>query len=143
MNTPREELGERVKRVRGDRTQRDFAEFLGFSKGYVSDIERGRSFPSIPFLVSLGVKCGTDLTWLLLGEERGKDPPPAGSVLLEPADDEQAAFAAVLESLWRLYIEGDEDIRAWVRVQLRRAFPELESGLDDTKKQQAAAAESA
>src|SRR5690606_20867567 len=134
MSTSKKEIGERLKAIRGDRTQREFAEVLGVSHGYLGDIERGRSHPSIDFLCSLAVKCGIDLTWLLTGEQRGKPSPLPGAVLLEPAGDEEAAFAAVLESLWCLYIEGDEDIRAWVRVQLRRAIPELEDVLDATKK---------
>lgn len=151
MSPSRERVGARIKQLRGGRTQQEFSDLLGVSRGYLADIERGRSYPSIPFLVSLDVNCDVSLDWLITGKEQqanlNEDAeqsyyglPPDMDV--DPSNDEEAAFAAVLAALWHMFKEGDPDLRAWVRVQLARAIPELEEVLRQ-KKQQAAAAESA
>lgn len=143
METSREKLGERVKAIRGDRPQKEFAEMLGFSRGYLADIERGRSYPSIPFLLSLDVNCDIDLHWLLTGKEhRGRTVSPE-AVVMEPSTEEEAAFLSFLSALWEFYLDSDEEMRVWMRVQLRRAFPELAAAFADTKKQHSAATESA
>jgi transcriptional regulator with XRE-family HTH domain len=39
-----------MKRLRGDRSQEDFAKLIGTSNVYLSMIEHGRAFPSLAFL---------------------------------------------------------------------------------------------
>ena len=46
---------------------------------------------------------------------------------------DEAAFLEMLDALWEVYRMGDADMRAWLRVQLRRAVPEL-TQLDALKK---------
>jgi hypothetical protein len=91
----------------------------------LADIERGRSFPSIPFLVSLIEKCDVCLGWLLTGVESARRHGSAAA-MASPSDEEEAAFFAILKTLWRLFQEGDNDTRGWVKVQLKRAIPEVE-----------------
>ncbi|MCC8438572.1 helix-turn-helix domain-containing protein [Brevibacillus sp. M2.1A] len=64
-------LGERVKFVRKkhDMTQVNFAKSLGISQANLSEIESGKSTPSIEVLVSLVVQYKVNLHWLILSEE--------------------------------------------------------------------------
>lgn len=61
-------LGERIRQIRGSRTQRDFAIQHGTSQGYISDLERDRAQPSFNFLFSLMDKDNISLDWLLTGK---------------------------------------------------------------------------
>ncbi len=64
-------LGERVKMVRKQRnmTQVNFAQNLGISQANLSEIEAGKSKPSLDVLLSLVTEFKVDLHWLLLSEE--------------------------------------------------------------------------
>jgi transcriptional regulator with XRE-family HTH domain len=61
------EIGERVKLVRGELNQRDFADRLGVSKGSISQIEQGKAMPSGDFLLKIHSAFEVDITWLLTG----------------------------------------------------------------------------
>ena len=61
------DIGARVKQVRAEMSQRDFAELLGVAKGSVSQIEQGKAMPSGDFLVKIKAATGVDMNWLLTG----------------------------------------------------------------------------
>lgn len=62
--------GARIKTLLEARnmSQKEFAMSLGFSPGYVSDILRGRTKPSLEFLIKLGEEYNTTIDWLVTGE---------------------------------------------------------------------------
>lgn len=60
-------IGERVKHVRGELNQRDFAELLGVAKGSISQIEQGKAMPSGDFLLKIKQALDVDMNWLLTG----------------------------------------------------------------------------
>ncbi|MGG1154412.1 helix-turn-helix transcriptional regulator [Brevibacillus formosus] len=64
-------LGKRVKFVRKQHnmTQVNFAKSLGISQANLSEIESGKSIPSIEILVSLVTQYKVDMHWLILSEE--------------------------------------------------------------------------
>lgn len=64
-------LGERVKMVRkrNKMTQVNFSKILGISQANLSEIESGKSKPSIEVLITLITHFKLDLQWLLLSEE--------------------------------------------------------------------------
>jgi len=68
-----EAIGMRVKRVRQEmhphQTQEEFAQKLGTSDSMVSKIERGRSEPTLTFLLRLNEISGKSIDWILKGEE--------------------------------------------------------------------------
>lgn len=138
----KKEIGQRVRHIRGSRTQEDFAALVGVTRANLASVETGRSFPGLLFLVNLAHTCAVSLDWLLLGKSSAASE-AEGQIILEvtPEDDEE--LAEMLALLWEMARGADDDTRAWMRVQLRRAFPELTSELADTKKQHSAAAESA
>ena len=51
-------------------TQEQMAELLGVSTGFYGMIERGEKAPSIERLVMIYEKLGTDITYLLTGEQK-------------------------------------------------------------------------
>lgn len=83
MNDKRKSKGERelyknignrllVKRRELRYTQEQMAELLGVSTGFYGMIERGEKAPSIERLVIIYEKLGTDITYLLTGDEKEK-----------------------------------------------------------------------
>ena len=64
-------LAERIAHVRGDRSQRQFARDLGVFQQNVNRYESGTT-PHADFLITLAVREGISLDWLLMGKGRSK-----------------------------------------------------------------------
>jgi len=62
-------LPERIAQVRGDRSQRQFARDLGVFQQNVNRYENGTT-PHTDFLITLALKEGISVDWLLLGKGR-------------------------------------------------------------------------
>jgi transcriptional regulator with XRE-family HTH domain len=60
-------IGERIKKLRGETLQEDFAAYLGVSQGHLSKIERGKIAPSLDVLIVLSDNFNRSLDWLLRG----------------------------------------------------------------------------
>ena len=76
-------LGERIKKVRGDRTQEEFGKLLGVTRITVGNWERGLSMPAKETLVAIAGEGRIDVQWLLSGDRW--DLPPEG-FSLPPGD---------------------------------------------------------
>ena len=63
----KKKLPERLAQVRGERSQRQFARDLGVFQQNVNRYENGTT-PHADFLITLAVKEGVSLDWLLLGK---------------------------------------------------------------------------
>lgn len=96
-------IGERVKLVRGEMNQRDFAELLGVAKGSISQIEQDKTMPSGDFLLKIKLAKDIDMNWLLTGMGNNPTLNPRETALLDnyrhcDADGqsavEQVAFVA-------------------------------------------------
>ena len=57
----------RLAKVRGDRSQRQFARTLGVFQQNVNRYERGATMPHPDFLLRVALREGVSLDWLLLG----------------------------------------------------------------------------
>ena len=68
------DVGERIRQVRGDRTQEDFAKSVGILQGTLSKYERGAT-PAPAVLLEIARVGGTSVEWLLTGQA----PTSAGS----------------------------------------------------------------
>ena len=62
-------LPERLAKIRGERSQRQFARDLGVFQQNVNRYEAGTT-PHADFLIQLAVKEGVSIDWLLLGRGR-------------------------------------------------------------------------
>lgn len=62
--------GDRIAtyRKRNKLSQQQFADSIGVSRGYIGDIERGRSEPSSNFLTLLTSNFNISIDWVLTGE---------------------------------------------------------------------------
>ncbi len=60
-------LKERLAQIRGDRSQRKFARDLGVFQQNVNRYENGTT-PHTDFLITLAMKEGISIDWLLLGK---------------------------------------------------------------------------
>jgi transcriptional regulator with XRE-family HTH domain len=60
--------GDRVRFLRGKKSRIEFAKILGYSPGYIRDIEVGRCQPSRNFLLSLNSKLNISINWVLYNE---------------------------------------------------------------------------
>lgn len=66
-----QKVGERIRAVRGNRTQEKFAKAIGVRKqNYISRYERGR-IPSPELLVRIAKMGGVSIDWLLTGKGKG------------------------------------------------------------------------
>jgi len=57
----------RIKVLRGTLSQRAFAEMLNFKQTYVSEIETGKTKPSVEFLIALADQFKTSVDFVLRG----------------------------------------------------------------------------
>lgn len=60
-------FGENLRRLRGDRTQRDVEERTGVSNAYLSQLETGKCEPGVVVLAQLAAGLGVDIDTLLEG----------------------------------------------------------------------------
>lgn len=63
------EIKDRIKSLRGNLTQDEFAKYLGFHKSYISNYESGKIKPTTEFYLSLATKLNVNLNWLITGNE--------------------------------------------------------------------------
>jgi transcriptional regulator with XRE-family HTH domain len=63
-------LPARIKKIRADRGQAEFAEMIGVSKPTVSKYEAGKSQPPKETLEKIALIGNTSVDWLLKGEEK-------------------------------------------------------------------------
>lgn len=63
-----QDLGERIRRVRGYTSQEAFARQLGISKGALGCYERGVNCPNVEVILNISRLCHVSLEWLMTGE---------------------------------------------------------------------------
>ncbi len=63
-------IGKRLRAWRVEQGWRGYklAQVLNMSKGSISDLENGISYPSTPTIIKIMTKTDIDIHWLLLGE---------------------------------------------------------------------------
>lgn len=71
VQAEREALIERLKEIRGERSQLEFAHDLGVYQQNINRYERGIAVPHADFLIRLALHEKVNLNWLLLGKGRG------------------------------------------------------------------------
>lgn len=71
-------VGLRIRAIRAKRTQTSFAALMEVTQSYISDLERGKCFPSVAFLTRLRAVSRKSFDWILTGKERAAAPPENG-----------------------------------------------------------------
>jgi len=62
-------IGKRIRHLRGDLTQVEFAENLGIKQAMVSRYEADKEVPSPRVLLKIAVYTGKSMEWILTGKE--------------------------------------------------------------------------
>ncbi len=63
-----EAVGKRIRELRNETTQEDFALRFGVSQAQLSKYELGQSSPPLGFLVALARESGKSVDWILTGK---------------------------------------------------------------------------
>jgi phage repressor protein C with HTH and peptisase S24 domain len=129
------EIGSRIKRARGNDTQREFAKKLYFSSSYLSEVESGKTKPSLELLLMISEITKCSLHWLLTGQ---------GPLFIEAAEsrvkEDSASYGALSEfTLVRRLTSDDEasmDVTGieeggGVRYAFRRQWLQLKGSVDE------------
>jgi transcriptional regulator with XRE-family HTH domain len=61
-------IGLRIRSLRGDVVQQEFASRLGISQAQLSKVESGKVCPTLQTLVALAELFGKSLDWIVIGE---------------------------------------------------------------------------
>ena len=61
--------GQRIKEIRGDMTQSEFADHIGIKQAMVSRYEADKELPSPPVLLKIAAYAGHSIEWILTGQE--------------------------------------------------------------------------
>ncbi|MGY6410733.1 MAG: helix-turn-helix domain-containing protein [Alkalilacustris sp.] len=64
-----EDVGQRLRHIRGDRTQQEFAELLGLTRSALANYETGRTKPKLSSLRQIAEKLEFEERWYLEGRE--------------------------------------------------------------------------
>ncbi len=119
------ELGNRLRLIRKDRTQEEFASRYGIPQGTLSKFERGKLEPGIDFLTEVSKGEGISISWLLTGE---RDEKTGKWVLREPEAEYETlpvSIRRVLDSVIEILESGNgaviEALKANIRVYLETA----------------------
>jgi transcriptional regulator with XRE-family HTH domain len=61
-------VGRRIRELRGyDATQQEFADRIGISQNYLSNVERGKAEVGAEILLRIAHEFGKSIEWLLVG----------------------------------------------------------------------------
>ena len=66
-------IGKRIRQLRGEVRQNDFAPILGITQGQLSKIERGKVAPSVEVLLRLRDLFGKKVDWILTGKDKNSE----------------------------------------------------------------------
>jgi transcriptional regulator with XRE-family HTH domain len=106
--------------------QADFSEKVGVTQSNISRIENGTQKPSADTLVALSHFFGVTTDWILFGDS-SQDNKDEDFLDVITDVELQKIFIKIREQ----WITGDDAERGWIKVQLRKAFPEI---AEETKK---------
>jgi transcriptional regulator with XRE-family HTH domain len=139
----------KIVRQNAGMNQLDFAESLGIKQGYVSQLETEKEKPSELLINAICSKFGIKKEWLVYGTEEmneglearilweikllGLDEVKKSFIDILKANDEiymqpiiDTEFNNIMEWLFDFWMHSDNDMRSWIKVQLKRTFPEYD-----------------
>lgn len=97
-----QDLGARIRQVRGKVSQEEFARRLGISKGALGYYERGVNCPNVEVVLGSCRLCRVSVEWLVTGSGPMMAPPPREAA---PAQEQISAGQAVSAPV----MEAEED----------------------------------
>ncbi|WP_110953777.1 helix-turn-helix domain-containing protein [Anaerosinus massiliensis] len=118
-------IGKRINMVRTKLglTQTVFAASIGISQGNLSEMEKGKFFPSYSTLILLIKKYKVSADWILTGEE----------VTHKNQFAENPEVKEMHDVIDRVMSDPNSEVRTWGKVQFRKAFAEYFPVKDEKK----------
>jgi transcriptional regulator with XRE-family HTH domain len=104
------EIGDRLRFVRKNRTQKEFASQYGIPQGTLSKFECGKLEPGIAFLTEVSKREGVSINWILTGEADDKT---KRWTLREPSTEYHALSTSaqkILNNIVEILESGNEAI---------------------------------
>lgn len=127
-----DEIGARIRLVRGDASQAVFAERLGINRTTVRRWEEGALLPNGSSILNLMLSYGVDANWLLSG--KGEPPGTVASyaeqqLLQRVRSQEQSAVAEVFAvlKLERYLVERQDHLWVWHTFARAESLEEAQS----------------
>lgn len=117
-------IGKRIRGLREARNlkRKDIAALLSISEGNLHSMENDKTNPSAVALIKLAKFFKVTSDWILFGDPADGDEANVatpGFAITVPDLEMAAHFSRIIDE-WK---NGDERIKAWVMVQLEKAFP--------------------
>ncbi len=113
------EIGARLRFVRKNRTQKEFASQYGIPQGTLSKFECGKLEPGIAFLTAVSKREGVSINWVLTGEADDKT---KKWTLCEPTTEYQTlpiSAQKILNNVVEILENGNEVIIEALRANIQ------------------------
>lgn len=120
---PNNILGDRIKEIRkiNNLTQADFANVLGTSTPYISEIEANKYIPGGEFFHSLNQIYKVNINWLLTGEGDIFISEDENKKLIDVKDIPKENIKEWIEEFWRTATDKE---KIFLETWFERSFPE-------------------
>ncbi len=117
----KQEIGERIRKIREPSPLRDFAVMLEVSNSYISEIEHGKVKPSLELLNNISQLLNINMNWLLTGN---------GSIYREEKLSEEfgvisADLSVLFVKMKAIYNKGSFDQKARLRGTIELLYEDL------------------
>lgn len=114
-------VGERIRQLRTNESQGDFAKKFGLSQVDVSRVERGEVKPTPEFLYNLCITYSINYSWLLAGEGPMNIEPRIATVRTEDSN-----LADTIEKLAIIWDKGDFNEKAHLLGTIEVLYKEIQ-----------------
>lgn len=124
MENKIDSIGKRLQVIRETKNlqPKDVYEATGISLGNLHTLENDKTKPSADALIKLSRLYDVTTDWILFGDMIGENEVKSDGLSVPVSNLELAVYFSRIAEIWE---RGDEETKAWVMVQLRRAFPEV------------------
>jgi transcriptional regulator with XRE-family HTH domain len=123
------EIGQRLRELRGNESQADFARRLKADKNTIGNYERGDRSPDLDFLIRLKEVTGVSLDWLATGEGEARISEPLNAEAL------RAIISAIEQETTDISV--DTKVKLILRLYRDRIKVSQPAGATRSKKQSA------
>ncbi len=150
----------RIKKIRNNTTQQQFAKAFGVTRQTISQIERGINTPSNQLIKLISKEHGVREEWLKYGKGEMKKSPE--NIIMEAVkylsdkeikaalnklndklntgkskeEKDKATLYKILDFLKKEYDKGSQDMKGYLTIKLKKSFPEYEEYTENTKKEE-------
>lgn len=107
------EIAQRIKELRGDKSQKVFADEIGVSFRAYCYYESGERNPPVSVVTRISKLCGVSVDWILTGQETGADR-TAESTVGYGLDDATQKVVAMMKEMDK---KGRADVLKYVEAQ--------------------------